>query len=108
MGSLELQAAYLELMMDEPGTSLEAFMERVAAGSCGPQSGEEIATFLDGVERAILGSIRTRAATNHHFAQEADDRADATRERMSALVARFAAGVGALGPDAARGGPTQN
>lgn len=90
MDAGELQAAYLEVMLDEPGTSLAEFMERVAAGRYGPlPSGEAAATFLREVERNILGSILTRAANNPSFAAEAEARAEATREQIAGLIARF-------------------
>lgn len=87
----ELRQAYLELMMGEPGTSLEAFLQRVAAGDYGPRRGDEIEAFLHEVERDILGSIQTRAATNPRFADIAEERAEETRENIAGLIRRFAA-----------------
>jgi|GEM_PF-6100449 len=99
METEDLQAAYLEVMMEEPGTSIATFMQRVADGRYGPQSPARVAEFLRGVERNILGSIETRAATNPRFAQEAEERADAIREEIVALIARF-------GTDAAHSRPS--
>lgn len=90
MATDELQAAYLEVMMDEPGTSLEEFMVRVDQGRYGAHSAERITAFLHAVERNILGSIGTRAANNPAFAAEAEDRADEVRGRIAELVARYA------------------
>lgn len=91
MGVQELRQAYLELMMDEPGSSLEAFLRRVATGDYGPQRGDEIEAFLHEVERDILGSIQTRAATNPRFGEIAEERAEETRENIAGLIRRFAA-----------------
>ncbi len=90
METQDLETAYLEVMMDEPGTSLAEFMERVAAGRYGAQSAERLTEFLHGVERNILGSIHTRAAANPRFAEEAPDRAEAVREEIASLLVRFA------------------
>lgn len=90
MGTEDLRLAYLELMMEEPGTALETFLERVAHGRYGPQNGMDITEFLHDVERNILSSIQTRAATNPRWAEQAEERSEETREEISALIARFA------------------
>lgn len=84
----DLERAYLELMMEEPGTSLETFTERVLAGAFGPQEPEAVVTFLKAVERMILGSIQTRAGASGQAAAEADERAEEQRERVAQLIAR--------------------
>ena len=84
----DLEAAYFELMMEEPGTTLEAFVDRVLAGTYGAQETETVVAFLKRVERMILGSIQTRASSSAHAAAEAEDRAEEQQELVARLVAR--------------------
>ncbi len=90
MGQEELRQAYFEVMLQEPGTTLEAFMLRVQAGEFGPQPREVVERFLRWVEGAVLSSIQTRAGANPDAAPEAEALAEAKREEIAALIARFA------------------
>ena len=84
----DLEAAYFEVMMEEPGTTLEAFLERVLSGALGPHDNDTLVAFLRRVERMIVGSIQTRAAASAAAAAEADEKAEEQRELIARLIAR--------------------
>lgn len=84
----DLEAAYFEVMMEEPGTPLEAFLERVLSGAAGAHDPDTVIAFLRRVERMILGSIQTRASASAAAAAEADEKAEQQRELIARLVVR--------------------
>lgn len=90
MAAEDLRRAYLDLMLEEPGTPLDAFLERVAAGEFGRQPPEAVEQFLRGVERDMLASIRTHAEASPGLAGEVEDRIQETQAEIADLIRRYA------------------
>jgi hypothetical protein len=91
-GDLRLDAlrrAYVELMMDEPGTPLEAFLQRATRGEFGPCDRDEIAEFLHQVGREMAASVLAQAEANPGLAAEADERLDQVRALIEDLLQRY-------------------
>ncbi len=86
-----LRAAYLDLMMDEPGTPLNAFMERVARGDYGAHTTEQLADFLRAVEHDTVASIEAQAAAHPGLAGHVEERVEDARAEIDALLRRYAA-----------------
>ncbi len=84
----DLESHYFELMMSEPGTSLDTFLERAIAGEFGAQDTDTLVAFLRRVERMILSSIQTRAAASPGAAEDAERLAEDQRLHIADLVAR--------------------
>lgn len=90
-----LMRLYEELFAEEPGLSLERFLERVAAGEFGAFAAAEIAEFLRAVEAQILANIETMLEANPHLLPLRDQRVEETRAEIARLLERFAPGAGA-------------
>ncbi len=86
-----LRTAYLELMMDEPGTPLGAFMERVARGDYGAHTAQQLVDFLRTIERDTVASIEAQAAAHPGLASHAEERVEEARAEIDALLRRYAA-----------------
>jgi|BEDMetMinimDraft_2_1075160.scaffolds.fasta_scaffold20397_1 hypothetical protein len=88
-----LRAAYLDLMMDEPGTPLATFLERALAGEWGPPPGPAaVDAFLRSVARDVASSIRAQAAAHPELAPEVEARLEEAEAELDALRQRFLPG----------------
>lgn len=88
-----LMEAYQSAFLEEPGLSLERFLERVAAGRHGRFREQDIADFLDAVEAQILANIDTMAEANPQLAPLREERIAETQRMIAALRERFAPGA---------------
>jgi hypothetical protein len=85
-----LRTAYLEAMLEDPSLGLEGFLRQVAAGRYGPRERAEILEFLRGVERDIVGSIHTKAASSGATPEEVERLVEERRQHLAELAARYA------------------
>ena len=88
-GVVPLRQAFLDVMMEEPGTSLEVFLERVAAGDLGPRAVDEIVMFLRSVERDMIAGIYARAEASPELAAEVDGHVEEVQAGISELIERY-------------------
>lgn len=91
----QLMQLYEHLFAEEPGLSLERFLERVTRGEFGTYGPDAVADFLRAVEAQILANIDAMVEANPHLLPLRDQRAEETRAQIARLLERFA-------PDAAR------
>lgn len=86
----ELMERYEELFADEPGLSLERFLERVCAGEFGRYERRDIARFLRAVEAHMTANIDTMVEANPHLLPLRDERLEEVQRMIAALLQRFA------------------
>lgn len=88
----ELMARYEELFVEEPGLSLERFLERVSAGEFGPYTPEELGRFLRAVEAHMVANVDTMIEAHPHLLPLREEKLDEIQRMIAQLIARFAPG----------------
>ncbi len=87
--SERLKSAYLETMMEDPGTSMEQFLDRLTVNDLGSFPAEEVLALLDDIERDVISSIFTQAEAHSSLAEEAGSRVEEARAEFDRLRARI-------------------
>ncbi len=89
----QLLQRYWEVFSEE-FLDFEEFLERVAAGTYGSYTREEILAFIDAVEEITLRNIDSKAQEGPQYAAMRDQVLEETQERFRALRARYAPASG--------------
>lgn len=89
----DLMQRYWDTFAEQPGLSLERFLERVRAGEFGSFGPEAIARFLREVEAQILGNIEAMVEANPQLAPLREERVEETQRMIAELLERFAPGA---------------
>lgn len=87
--SERLRSAYLETMMEDPGISMEQFLDRLTANDLGSFPAEDIVALLDDIERDVVASIFTQAEAHSSLTEAAGSRVEEARAEFDRLRARI-------------------
>lgn len=79
-------------MLDEPGTPLASFLERVVKGEYGTHHQADIAAFLRQIGSEMISSMRMQAEAHPGIGQdEVEERIDEAHAEIEMLLRRFVA-----------------
>lgn len=81
----ELKTAYLEVMMDEPGTPLSEFLDRALAHQYGVQTRDVLLAFLIDVERDTVSSIYMQIEAHPALYETVSERIEEVRASFAEL-----------------------
>lgn len=84
----KLWETFWDLAVEENPT-LEAFLERVAAGEFGPYTPQEITAFLREVEATMIGNIQTKVLESPTLGGAQEDAVAETRRRIQRLIEQY-------------------
>jgi hypothetical protein len=83
--SSAIRDAYLEVMMEDPGSTLASFVDRVMHGEFGPQQTPDILEFLADIERDMIASIYVQLDAHPGLTELAQERIEQVRSDLTAL-----------------------